>query len=271
MSGFKKLIKNPIALVAIIIIAIYVFAAIFAPLISPYAYDEIDLANRLAPFSWSHIFGTDELGRDVLTRLIYGARISLIIGIFSTFISAAIGILLGVVAGYYRGKVETIIMRIVDIILSFPTILLTMVIIFSMGNSISHMLLAIALVDWAGTARLIYSRTITVKESGYVDAAKGIGVKNIFIILKHIIPNCFGQIIAIITMGIPAAIISESTLSFLGLGITIPNASWGTMIDASKQFLYVKPALCIVPCIVIFVLVLAFNLLGKSIDKITKE
>lgn len=260
--------NSPAAFISGIIIILFIIAAVLAPLFTPYEYDAIDLSNCFADPGSEHILGTDELGRDFFTRVLYGSRISLFVGFAATLISTCIGVILGVTAGYSGRFCETVIMRITDISLSFPSILLIMVIMFTLGGGMINMFLAIALVNWAGSARIVYSQTLRIKESAYIEYAKLAGLSKAGIIFKHIIPNCSSAIIAVFTMNIPSAILAESTLSFLGMGIAKPFASWGTLANTGRQYLYTNPMLCIIPCIAIAIIVLAFNIFGKNIEKL---
>lgn len=260
--------SSPAAVISGIIIVLFILAAISAPLLTPYEYDAIDLSNRFAAPGGGHIFGTDELGRDFFTRVLFGSRISLLVGIVSTVLSTFIGVLLGVIAGVSGKFVEAAIMRAADVALAFPSLLLAMVIMFSLGGGMFNMFLAIALVNWAGSARIIYSQTLKIKEASYIEYARLAGLSRLEIIFRHIIPNCTSEIISVLTMDIPSAIIAESTLSFLGMGIARPAASWGTLVNTGRQYLFTDPILCIIPCAAIAVIVLAFNVFGRNIEKL---
>ena len=260
--------NSPAAFISGIIIFLFILVAILAPLLTAYEYDAIDLSNRFAAPGYGHIFGTDELGRDFFTRVLYGSRISLLVGIVSTVLSTFIGVVLGVIAGFSGKFVEAAIMRVTDVALAFPSLLLTMVIMFTLGGGMLNMFIAIALVNWAGTARIIYAQTLRIKEATYIEYARLAGLSRPEIIFRHIIPNCTPEIIAVLTMDIPSAIIAESTLSFLGLGISKPVASWGTLVNTGRQYLFTNPMMCIIPCAAIAALVLAFNIFGRNIEKL---
>ncbi len=256
---------HKISIVSIVVILLFVLGAIFAPLLTPYEYDAVSLSERLMPPSPAHLFGTDEVGRDVLTRMFYGSRMSLLIGIIPTMLSMAIGTFVGMIAGYFGGKVDTIIMRIADIVMSFPSMLLAMVVVYTLGGGTFNVFLTMALVGWAGVARVVRSETLKLKESEYVEAARIMGVRRFRIIVRHILPNCLPTIIVLFTLDIPAAILTESSLSFLGMGVQPPSASWGLMVNAGRAFLYHAPWLCFAPCLAIMVIVLAFNYLGDGL------
>jgi ABC-type dipeptide/oligopeptide/nickel transport system permease subunit len=257
--------QNKLAAFSAIIIIIIILMAIFAPIIAPYGEAEQDLLNRLQGPSSTHWFGTDELGRDVFTRVLYGARVSLTIGIMPSIISLVVGVTLGLLAGYLGGVVDYVIMRIADIMLSIPSLLLAMVVMYTLGSSTLTLFIALSLVNWASVARVVRSHTLTLKESEYVEAARSIGVSRGMIMLRHIMPNCIPSLIVLFTLNIPSAILSESSLSFLGIGVQPPHASWGLMVNQAKEFLFTSPWLCLAPCLSIMVVVLAFNFLGDGL------
>lgn len=257
--------ENKLAVASAIVIALFILAAIFAPLLTPYSFDEMDLLNRLAPPSGEHLLGTDEAGRDVFTRMLYGARISLLVGIVPTVISMLAGAVLGIIAGYNGGKTDAVIMRLADIMLAFPSMFLAMVIMYTLGDGIINIFLALALVNWASVARIVRAETLKLKETEFVEAARSIGVKKITVMLRHILPNCIPSLIVLFTLNIPSAILSESSLSFLGIGIKAPQASWGLMVNTGRQFLYSQPWLSLSPSVAIMIIVLAFNFLGDGL------
>ena len=257
--------ENKLAILSLVIIAIFVIGAVFAPWLTPYGYEDIDPINRLSGLSKEHPLGADELGRDVLTRLLYGSRISLLVGIVPTIISMLAGAVLGIVAGYMGGRVDSVIMRLADIMLAFPSMLLAMVIMYTLGDGIINIFLALALVNWASVARIVRAETLKLREAEFVESARSIGVSNFKIMWRHIMPNCIPSMIVLFTLNIPSAILSESSLSFLGLGIEKPMASWGMMVNIGRQYLYTNPELSLVPSIAIMLIVLAFNFLGDGL------
>ena len=257
--------ENKLAVISFCVIVLFVLAAVFAPLLTPYAYDEMDLTNRLAPPSAEHLLGTDEGGRDVFTRLLYGARVSLLIGIVPTLLSMAIGAALGILAGFAGGKTDTVIMRIADVMLAFPSILLAMVLMYMLGDGLINVFLTLSIVNWASVARVVRAETLRLKELEYVEAARVIGVKRNKILLRHILPNCIPTLIVLFTLNVPSSILTESGLSFLGLGVQPPAASWGLMVNQGRQYLYTAPWLSFAPCIAIMLTVLAFNFLGDGL------
>ena len=257
--------KNRMAMIGAATVIIMVFVAIFAKWISPYDPYAVDLLKQFQPPSSRHILGTDIYGRDMLSRIIYGTRISLIIGLIPTLISMTIGSVLGIVSGYYGGKIDTVIMRIADMVMAFPSLLLAMVVMYTLGASIYNIFIALSIVGWAGTARVVRAQTLSIKEKEFIEAAKAIGVKNSVIMIRHIFPNCMAPLLVLLTMGIPEAIMSEASLSFLGVGAQPPTPSWGLMISNGKEYLFSAPWVAISPGFAILIVVLAFNFLGDGL------
>ena len=257
--------ENRLAVFSAALILLFILAAIFAPFLTSYSYSEMDLMHRLSPPSASHLFGTDEAGRDILTRLLYGSRVSLLTGVVPTVISMAAGALLGVISGYYGGWVDAVIMRLADVMLAFPSMLLAMVIMYMLGGGLINVFLTLALVNWASVARIVRAQALALKETEYVEAARVIGVARMKIIFRHLLPNCLPTLIVLFTLNVPSAILTESSLSFLGLGVQPPAASWGLMVNQGRQYLYNAPWVSLAPCIAIMVIVLAFNFLGDGL------
>ena len=265
-SAVKRLWReNKLAAASAIVILLFILAAILAPVLTPYTFDGMDLHNRLAPPSRAHLLGTDEAGRDVLTRMLYGSRVSLLVGIVPTVISMLAGAILGIIAGYNGGRTDAVIMRIADVMLAFPSMFLAMAIMYTLGDGMINIFLALALVNWASVARIVRAETLKLKETEFVEAARSIGVGKLVIMLRHIFPNCAPSLIVLFTLNIPSAILSESSLSFLSIGIKPPQASWGMMVNAGRQFLYSQPWLSLSPSVAIMVVVLAFNFLGDGL------
>ena len=253
----KTLVRqNKLAAFSALLIIFMILIAVFAPVVAPYDHQHPSAA---------HWLGTDELGRDVLSRIIFGARISLTIGLVPTLISMAIGTVLGMYAGFYGGKVDFIIMRLADVMLAFPSLLLAMVVMYTMGGGLINIFIALSLVNWAGTARIVRSQTLSLKEKEYVEAARSIGVKKWVIMFRHILPNCIPSLIVLFTLNIPSAILSEASLSFLGVGAQPPSASWGLMVVRGKKYLFSEPWLSIAPSVAIMIVVMAFNFLGDGL------
>ena len=257
--------ENKIAVISFLVILLIILAAILAPVLTPYGENDIDLMHRLSAPSAEHLLGTDEGGRDMVTRVLYGARVSLLIGVIPALLSLILGAVLGVTAGYRGGKIDTVIMRIADVTLAFPSMLLAMVIMYSLGGGIINIFLTLTLVNWASVARVIRSQTLQLKNSEFVEAARVIGVPDRKIMQRHILPNCLPTMLVLFTLNVPTSILAESSLSFLGLGIQPPNASWGLMINTGRQYLFNAPWLSFVPGAAIMLIVLAFNFLGNGL------
>ncbi len=263
---FRHLLKhNRLAVFSLVLILLFFLAMILAPVLTPYGENDMDLYNRLADPSAEHLLGTDESGRDILTRVLYGARVSLLIGVVPTLASMLLGAAMGMLAGYFGGKTDTIIMRIADVTLAFPSILLAMVIMYTLGNGIHNVALTLVLVNWAEVARVVRAETLRLRNMEYITAARMMGVPSLKIILRHILPNCLPTLIVLFTLNVPVAIMTESSLSFLGLGIQPPYASWGRMVNMGRQFLYTTPWLCFAPGLAIMLCVLAFHFLGDGL------
>ena len=269
-EGFWDLIRrmareNKTAVISFAVIVLMILAASLAPFRTPYEENDMDLLHRLSPPSAEHLLGTDEGGRDVLTRLLYGARVSLLIGVVPALLSLVLGSALGVLAGYRGGLTDAIIMRLADVTLAFPSMLLAMVIMYSLGGGIVDVFLTLTLVNWANVARVVRAQTLQLKSSEYVEAAQVIGVSRATVMRRHILPNCLSTMLVLFTLNVPASILTESSLSFLGLGVQPPNASWGLMINVGRQYLYTAPWLCFAPGAAIMLIVLAFNFLGNGL------
>ena len=257
--------ENKTAVISFFLIILMILAAILAPYLTPYEENEMDLLHRLSAPSAEHLLGTDEGGRDVLTRLLYGARVSLLIGVVPALLSLILGAVLGVAAGYKGGLTDAVIMRVADVTLAFPSMLFAMVIMYALGGGILNVFLTLTLVNWANVARVVRAQTLKLKNCEFVEAARVIGVSRDRIMRRHILPNCLPTLLVMFTLNIPASILTESSLSFLGLGVKPPDASWGLMINTGRQYLYNAPWLCFVPGAAIMLIVLAFNFLGNGL------
>ena len=255
---------NKAALAGLILIVLIVLMAVCAPLIPRYDPNEMDLMCMNEPPSADHWFGTDDLGQDVFTRVVYGSRISLMIGFVPSLISLLLGTALGLMAGYMGRHVDGVIMRLADVVLAFPSLLLAMVVMYTLGSSILNMFIALSIINWAGTARVVRAQTLSLKEKEFVEAARSMGVSRWKIAFRHILPNCLPNLIVLFTLDIPAAIMWESSMSFLGVGD--PNtASWGLMVSQGKGYAYMCPWLILAPGLAILVTVMAFNFLGDGL------
>ncbi|MCF7935312.1 MAG: ABC transporter permease [Synergistales bacterium] len=256
--------KNRTALLGVVFVIVLVVLAVFAPCLSPGDPYAVDLNRQSLAPSWQHWFGTDSLGRDLLSRVIYGARISLLVGLVPSFIAIAIGGVLGVVSGYIGGRTDFWLMRLADVVLAFPSLLLAMVVMYTLGASLFNIFIALSLVGWAGAARVVRSQALSLREKEFIEAARAIGVRDVVIILRHIFPNCLPALIVLFTLRIPQAIMAEAGLSFLGVGAQPPTPSWGLLVSRGKEFLFSAPWIAILPGVAIFLTVLAFNFMGDG-------
>jgi len=264
----RELAKNKITLASAVFILIMLIFALFAPLIATYDPTRVDTKFILSPPSSQHIFGTDTLGRDIFSRIVYGARISLSIGFIAVGIAVLIGIFFGSIAGYYGGKIDSIIMRFVDIMLCFPTLFLILAVIAFLEPSIFNIMIVIGITNWMGVARLIRAEILTLKERDFVACARVMGASDMWIILRHLIPNAIGPVLVSATLGIGGAILIESALSFLGIGVQPPTPSWGNILMDGKSTLGVAWWLTIFPGLFILFTVLSYNLLGSALRDI---
>ena len=271
-DAWKRLKRNKLAMAGLVWIIFMVLVALTADLWvpqtlgSPTAIDSATMtANSRLPPSMEHPFGTDTLGRDVLCRVVYGARISLAVGLLATAISTVIGLVMGALAAYYGGIWDTIIMRLADIFLAFPYTLFVVAMLAVIGPGIQNVFIAIGILGWPSIARVFRSAILTVKENDYVDAARAMGASDLRIVARHILPNSVASIVVYATMNIGGAILTESSLSFLGMGVVPPTPSWGSMIQDGQAYLQTAPWMMIMPGLAILSTVLAFTLLGDGL------
>lgn len=261
----KQLRKNQFAIIGLTIIIFFILLSLFAPLITSYGYAEQILVNRLQAPSADHWFGTDDVGRDIFTRIVYGARISIMVGFFAVSGALIFGTVLGIVAGYFGHWVDMLISRIFDIMLAFPSILLAIAIVAILGASLQNALIAIAIVNVPIFGRLVRSRVISLREEEYIMAAKAQGMKNSRIIFHHILPNSLAPIIVQSTLGFGTAILDAAALGFLGLGAQAPLAEWGKMLAEARDFIQLAPWTLLAPGLSIMLVVLGFNLIGDGL------
>jgi len=262
---WPRLRRNRLALFGGSIVLLLFIVSLLAPLISPYDPSAINAWKVLAPPSWQHWFGTDELGRDVLSRVLYGSRVSLKVGFVAVGIAVSIGTIVGLVSGYYSGLVDATLMRLVDIMLCFPAFFLILAIITFLEPSIWYIMMVIGLTGWMGVARLVRAETLSIREMDYILAARCIGCSNSRIIFRHILPNAISPVLVSATLGIAGAILTESALSFLGIGVQPPTPSWGNILTSGKDYIEFAWWLSLFPGLAILVTVLAYNLLGEGI------
>ncbi len=257
----EEFFKDKIAIFSLVVLVIFILGAIFA-FLSPYDPNAIDVSNMKAAPSFEHLFGTDELGRDYFTRVLYGARVSLTIGVLSMITTTVIGTLIGTVSGFFGGVVDSILMRFVDVLSSIPwMILVTVVTIFIKGGVVA-LVIVIGGFSWMGVSRLVRAETLSLKNREFVLYSTASGQKKSKILLKHILPGIYPTVVVSATIFIPQAIIMESTLSFLGVGVSAPTSSWGSMLNNSQAYLYDAPHLAIIPGVMILLTVYSFNKLG---------
>ena len=251
--------------IGIFIVSLTVLAALAGPFLTPYDARAQELARRLERPSVSHPLGLDELGRDILSRLIAGAQISLLVGVSVVGISSLVGMLLGSIAGYAGGRIDDAISRVMDVLMAFPGILLAIALVAVLGPSLGNVILALSVIGWVGYARLVRAQALRTRELEFVQAARALGASASRIVLKHVLPSAFPAVVVQGTLGMAGAIIAEAALSFLGLGVQPPTPSWGTMLDAGRSHLFDAPHLTLFPGLAIALLVLGFNFLGDGL------
>jgi peptide/nickel transport system permease protein len=262
---WRQMRRNRFAIGGMIILAILIFLAIAAPWIAPEDPLKMDLANAFQPpGSGGHWLGTDEIGRDLLSRLIHGARISLVVGVIVVAIAGSIGVTLGAISGYYGGVLDTVIMRVVDVLYAFPFLILALAVVAVLGPSLTNMMLVLGFVNWIGYARLVRATVLSLRESDFVTAAHAVGVTDYRILWRHILPNTLGVVIVQATFGVAAAILAASGLSFLGMGAQPPTPEWGAMLNKGRDYLRNQPILSIAPGLMIMITVLAINFVGDA-------
>ena len=261
----KQFKEHKIAMVGAVLILFLAFIAIFAPYIAPHDPIEINLKERLQSPNSEYPLGTDNLGRCMLSRLIYGTRISLQIGIIVVGITTAAGLILGLIAGYYGGILDEIIMRMVDILLAFPGIIFALAIVGALGPGLLNVMIALAIVGWTGYARVVRGVVLSVKEKEFVESARALGASDFYILSRHILPSCAAPVIVLATLGMAYVILAAAALSFLGLGAQPPTPEWGSMLNNGKNFMRTAPHLTTFPGLAIMVAVLAFNFLGDGL------
>lgn len=265
MHLLKKALSNPLSLVGFIIIVLIFVLSMLAPIITPYDPNYINVKAILLAPSMQHWMGTDGLGRDVLSRMLFGGRISLLVGLVAVGISTAIGILLGALAGFYRGWVDTMIMRIVDIMLSIPSFFLILAVIAFLTPSIINIMIVIGLTSWMGVTRLVRAEFLSLNDREFVLASRTLGAKNARLIFTHLLPNSLTPIIVSAVLGVAGAVLMESGLSFLGLGVQAPQASWGNILTDGKEYIQFAWWLSLFPGLAILITVLGYNLLGEGL------
>jgi len=265
MSVLQRILHNRLMLAGAVVVAILFVLAVFAPLIAPYEPGALDTSRVLEPPSAAHLLGTDGLGRDVFTRMVYGARVSLLVGFLSAGLAVLIGVALGAVAGYFGGWTDAVIMRLVDIMLCFPSFFLILAVIAYLDASIWNIMIVIGITSWMGVCRLVRAEFLALKKREFMVAAEGLGVGPLAIIVRHGLPNAMAPVFVAFILGVAGAILTESGLSYLGLGVQPPDPSWGNMLTEGKAAIEVAWWLSVYPGCAILVTVLGYNLLGEGL------
>ena len=264
-ESFQRFCKNKVAVVSALILISLIIICFIAPLITSYDPEKQALSERLLSPSLKHWWGTDQYGRDIFTRCVYGCRVSLSVGIISQLIATIIGYFMGVTAGYVGGKTDDAISFVMQVFSSFPFLLFAMALMYALGPGITNLYISLGLLSWASTAKLIRGQVMQLKGQEYIQACKVDGGSTLRIILKHLFPNCIPMLIVSITLGIPSAILSEASLSYLGLGVPSPKPSWGSMIAGSQDFIRSNTYYSLFPGLCIIVTVMAFNMMGDGL------
>lgn len=263
--ALRILVRNRVAMSGLAILVLMSLLAVLAPAIAPYDPDAVDILHQLEAPSKAHILGTDLYGRDIFSRILYGGRITLVVGLIAVGIAASIGIVLGLIAGFYGGAVDSIIMRLVDVLLAFPRILLALSIVGMLGPGLLNVMVAVGIAGITGYARLVRGSVLSAKENVYVEAARVVGCPDRIILRRHLLPNIIGPVIVLATLDVAAAILSASSLSFLGLGVQPPTAEWGAMLNEGRQYLRTAPWITLFPGLAIMISVLSINMLGDGL------
>ena len=262
----QRVNSQPLAVLGAVLLAVIVVTAIFAPVIAPANPAVIDLSHRLAPPNATHWLGADELGRDILSRILYGARLSLIVAVSVVGCSLLLGVVLGGIAGYYGGVLDTMLnVFVMNAFLALPGILLAIAFVAFLGPGLINLILALSVGGWVGYARLVRGQVLAVKEREFVEAARALGASDLRIFVRHILPNIIQPLIVQSAIGMAGAVLAEATLSFLGLGVPPPAASWGSMLDGGRSHLFDAPHLVIFPALAVMLCVLSFNFLGDAL------
>lgn len=265
MKTARRLLRNFAFTFGLVLTVLLVMVAIAAPLLAPYDANIQDTSRRLEPPSHAHLLGLDDLGRDVLSRIIFGARVSLRVGFSVVFLASLVGITLGAISGYFGGIIDTLVMRLTDILLAFPGILLAIAMVAVLGPNLNNVIIALATIGWVGYARLVRGQVLKVREMEYVTAARALGARSPRVILLHVLPNVINPVIVMATLGLAGAILSEAALSFLGLGVQPPTPSWGAMLTSGRRYLGLANHLAIFPGAAIMLAVMGLNFLGDGL------
>ncbi len=264
-DAWYRLLKNKFAVLGGSILILELILCLITPWVAPYGFETQNLELTLAKPSWVHWFGTDNLGRDLFTRILYGGRISITVGLLASLVSVVVGVIYGAVSGFIGGKTDNILMRLVDILYALPFIFLVIILMVYFGRNILLLFLALGLTQWLTMARIVRGQVISLKHKEFIEAAKSIGVKTRFIILRHLIPNALGPVIVYLTLTVPAVILEEAFLSFLGLGVQAPMASWGTLISSGVEVMEIAPWVLFFPALMLSATLFSLNFLGDGL------
>lgn len=264
-DALRKLLKNKMATAGLIYLVILGLIAIFAPWIAPFSYEETDLMKGAVPPDAINWLGTDDLGRDMLTRIMFGARVSLMVGLLSTFVSVTIGVIYGAISGYVGGRTDDIMMRIVEILYALPFTFFVIILMVLVGRNIYVLFIALGAISWLTMARIVRGQVISLKRSEFIEAARSVGVPTTKILFRHLIPNTLGPVIVFVTLTIPQVMLEEAFLSFLGLGVQEPMSSWGTLISNGVIAMETFPWMLIYPCLSLVLTLFALNFLGDGL------
>lgn len=263
--ALRRFVRHPSAIMGSIIILLVVFSAVFAPVLTPHGLDTRNVRARFTPPNETHLLGTDNFGRDTLTRILHGGRVSLRVALLSVGIAATVGVLLGAIAGFLGGWLDTVIMRVVDVFLAFPPILLALLLVAAVGTGERSVIVALGLIYWTSYARVVRANIVSLREEEFVDANRALGAKWYRTLFRHVLPNTVAPIIVVASVGLGSAVTAEAALSFLGLGIQPPTPSWGAILNTGLQFIRETPYLSSFPGMAIMITVLGFNLLGDGL------
>jgi oligopeptide transport system permease protein len=264
-DAWARLRRDPLAMAGLLTVLVIILLAVFGPMASSYTYDGQDIAGQNQWPSALHWFGTDKFGRDIFVRVLYGARISLSVGFVTAAVTCVIGVAYGGISGYVGGRTDMVMMRIVDILIGVPSLLYVILIMMFLGNTLQSILLALCLTTWTGAARMVRGQVLTLKNQEFAMAARAIGASDLRILFRHLIPNSMGPIIVTVTFIVPTAIFSEAFLSFLGIGIQVPAASWGTLASEAIPSIFSYPYQMLVPTLAISTTMFALNFLGDGL------
>jgi peptide/nickel transport system permease protein len=258
--------RQPLAVIGLVLLAAFIFFAVFAPLLAPHDPNQLNLNDRMASPAAGHLFGTDELGRDILSRILFGARISLIVAVSVVGLSLAAGLLFGAISGFYGGIPDIILnVYVSNAFLALPGILVAIAFVAFLGPGLVNLILALSLSGWVGYARLVRAQVMAVREREFVEAARALGASDLRILVRHILPNILQPLIVQAAVGMAGAVLAEATLSFLGLGIPAPAASWGSMLNDARSHLFDSPHMVVFPALAVMLAVLSFNFIGDAL------